>query len=841
MFARLLRRIWYLLNRRRLEREMAEEMARHRELLTPERQRDFGSDLRIQEAGREVWGWAWVDHIWQDLSYGGRVLRRSPGFTVTAMLVLALGIGVPLTAFRQLLSDMQAESAPDPDTLVQLTRRAPGLHNTVLSYPALAFYTANAQSFREVIGLSQPYQAVLGEATSASGGDADSIRLQFATANYFPQFGIAAARGRLLTASDERLDSEPVALVGELFWQRRLDGGTFGGDSSTIGRTIHINGKPVRVVGIVPRSAKTMADVWMPVTRQPYVIEGSTLFSDWSSALEVYARLKPGVSPQAAEQETRALAARLREIRPTEIAEHEYLDARPILQLDRNSPDFQVALTAAALVMLLLMAACANLGLLVLARGVAREREIRTRLALGASRWRVVRQLMTESLLLAGASAACALLLSYIVARVIQLQHNSDVGVRLFPGWGVLGATAGMAVLSALVFGVPPALRLTSVAPRGGRARSFFLGAQVAASCLLLVVSGLLVSNIQRLRSEDLGVDYQHLLWISPGLKSHGYGSAEALAYFDTLRARTAGIAGVEAASAVWLAPWGDVQSGTGWSGRIFATNHVDANFLTTMGLRLVRGRNFLPQEQNAAIVTEAAARLLWPNADALGKPVPWNVHGPTIVGVVHNASTTAIGAASPLEVYLSQSPGDVPESLLLLRVSRDPRDIVSLVQGVATSLDHRLQPVVRTLTDVHDRELDKMSRALAVITILGTLALLLSSIGLAGLAGYTVAQRTREIGVRLALGARASHIVRAVLAPMTLPIVIGSLFGALGGSAVARILSSGISAFAGLDTLDPLAYLAAFTFFAAVVALAVFAPSRRAIRVNPSHALQHE
>ncbi len=830
----LLRRIWYRVNRRRLEREMAEEMAFHRELMTTDRQRHFGSELRIRETAREVWGWTWLDRFGQDLKYASRVLRKSPGFTVTAMLILALGIGVPLTAFRQVLSDMQANGAPDPDTLVQLTRRATGLHSTVLPYPALVFYASNAQSFREVIALSSPYQAIFGQTDSRS--TPEPIRVLFSTANYFHEFGIAAERGRLLSVRDEQLDAEPVALVGALFWQGRL-----GGDPSIVGQTIHVNGKPVRVVGIVPRSAQSTADVWMPLTRQPEVIEGSTLLTDWNSALDVYARLRSGVSPKTAEQETRALSVRLHDVQPEHVRVDEYLEARPILQFDRNSHEFQLIVTATALVMMLLAAACANLGLLVLARGVAREREIRTRMALGAGRARVVRQLLTESLLLAALSAVCALVISSLVLKAIEWQHNSTLPRPVFPGWEVLGATAGMAVFAALVFGVPPALRLTSVVPHGGRARSIFLSAQVAASCLLLVIASLLVSSIQRLRHDDLGIDYHHLLWISPGLKTHGYNRPEAQAYFDTLRARAADMPEVTATSVVWLAPWGDVHSGTGWSGRQYATNHVDANFLNVMGLHLIRGRNFLPGEEQVTIVTEAAARSLWPETDALGQTVPWDPRGPRVIGVVRDASTTVIGASDPLEFYVPLSPGEAHESVLLLRFANDPRAVVSLVQGAARNIDHRLQPVVRTLTDLHDKEVEKISRTLAIITMLGTVAILLSSIGLAGLTAYTVAQRTREIGVRRALGAQANHIVRAMFAPMIVPIMVGFLFGALGGAAVAKILGSAVSGIAELDAFDPLAYFAAMTCFTVIVALAAYAPTRRALDIHPSTALRHD
>ncbi|MBN9663261.1 MAG: ABC transporter permease [Acidobacteria bacterium] len=828
----MLRRLSYLWNRRRLEREMAEEMAYHREQLPPERQISFGDELRLREDTREVWGWGWLDRLRQDLTYGARVLRNARGFTLTAMLVLALGIGVPLTAFRAVLADLHGGSAPDPDTLVHLTRRAPGVYITNLPYPQLAFYRAQAKSFREIIGVLDRQAATLGE--PGQNGAAEQVHLAFTTSNYFPEFGIATPFGRLYTPNDERPDSEPVALLGELFWQRR-----FGADPAVIGRPVRVNGKWLRVVGILPRSVKGTDDIWIPLARQPYVVEGSTLLSDWNSALDVYARLHSGVSPQAAQQETLALAARLRELQPGHVSAGEYLDARPVLEVSTNSQEFQVLLTAAALVVLLLVAACANLGTLVLARGVAREREIRIRMALGAGRMRVVRQLFTESLLLALLSGACGLLFSSAVLAVIQLEHNPGSGT--LPDWRAIAATFAVALIAALVFGLPPALRLTSLVPHAGRARTIFLTAQVAASCLLLVISSLLVSGRRQLAANEPGFDHGHLLWVSPGLKAHGYQDAAAGAYLDFLRARAAELPDARAVSTAWLAPWGNLHMGSAWQGRQFAGNHVDPGFLDTMGLRLARGRNLLPGETGVALVSEAAEHVLWPNGEALGKPLPWDTKGPIVVGIVRNASTTDIGNPEPLEFYLPRTSSQAPESVLLLRVSGDPHNSVRRLQEAARALDPRLQPTVEVVTDSFDREMGKLSRALAVITILGAVAALLSAIGLAGLAGYTVAQRTREIGLRIALGARSTQVVRAILAPMNRPLAVGFILGALGAAAAARILRAGIPAMAGVRLFDPLAYLLAIVFFIAVVALAILAPGRRALRINPSQALQHE
>ena len=488
---------------------------------------------------------------------------------------------------------------------------------------------------------------------------------------------------------------------------------------------------------------------------------------------------------------------------------------------------------------LLLVAACANLGTLVLARGVTREREIRVHMALGAGRLRVVRQLFTESLLLAVLSGLCALLLSTVVLKMIQLQHNSTASVG--PDWRALAATFGAAMVSALVFGLPPAFRLASLVPRAGRARTIFLGAQVAVSCLLLVVSSLLVNSRQRLGATDPGFDYLHLVRISPGLKAHGYGGPAAQAYLDLLRARTAAWPDVKATSQLWLGPWDDLHMGANWMGREYAGNHVDPQFLDTMGMRLVRGRNFRSGEDGVAIISEASARVLWPDQDALGKSLPWDPPGQTVIGVLRNASTAYVDNREPLEFYLPPLRSDAPDSVLLVRVSGSPRDFVRRLQETARGLDARLQPTVQVVTDTYDREVERASAAIAAIAILGIVAILLSVIGLAGLAGYTVAQRTREIGLRIALGARASHVVRAILAPMSRSIVIAFVCGAFGGSAVAGVLRSGIPTMSGIDVFDPLPYVMAMAFFAAVVALSILAPGRRATRINPSQALQHE
>ena len=827
----LLRRLSYLIHRRRLEGEMAEEMRYHREQMEPERRTQFGDDLRLREDAREMWGWTWLDRLQQDVSYGVRVLRGAPGFTVTAVLVLVLGIGVPLTAFRVVLADLPGASAPDTDTLVQLTRRSPNAHTTSLAYPELAFYSDTAKSFREVVGLSQQNRATF---DVASGSAPVPVHATFVTANYFSEFGVTPEIGRAFTSHDEQPGSETVAILDASFWTTRL-----AADPTVVGQVIRVNGTPVRVVGVLPSTAQSRDDVWLPLAKHPAVVDGSTMLTGWTSALTVYARLASGVSVEASEQETRVLARGLRERWPDRVLEDEYLEARPILQFEPGSDALTMWVMAAALVLLLLVAACANLGTLVLARGVAREREIRVRMALGAGRLRVVRQLFTESVLLAVVAGAAALLLSTLVLKLFQVQW--DLTTPLMPDWRAVVATFAAALFAAAVFGLPPAFRLASLVPRAGRVRRVFLATQVSVSCLLLVLSSLLVNSRGRAADADPGFDHQQLVWVSPGLRTHGYSDVAAKAYFDQLRARVDAMPGVTRTSIAWLGPWDALHVGATWQGREFAGNQVDSDFMAAMGIDLLRGRNFEKGEAGVALVNEAAARTLWPGEDPLGKPLPWGPAGQTVVGVVANASTRSVGVPNSLEYYLPTAAPEVSDSVLLVRVLGSPRDFVRSLNDAARGLDARLQPSVHVVTDTFDNAMKNASEALRAIAGLGLIANLLSIVGLAGLAGYTVAQRTREIAVRIALGARSTDVVRGILAPMQRPLLIGFAFGALGGAAAAVLLRNSIPTMASLKVSDPLPYGLALLVFAGVVGLSILSPSRRATRIDPLQALKGE
>jgi predicted permease len=826
-----LRRVWYLCNRKRLERELADEMAFHREMMAGEERAGFGSSIRLGEDVREVWGMVWLDRLWQDVVYGARVLRKSPGFTATAILVLGLGIGVELTVLRLVLGELRPPSVPDPDSFVALTRSAPGSSNSLVPFPEFRFFAEHAQSFQNVFA-SSTAQIVFGE--TLAGRAAELVQGEFITAAYFSETGVHALYGRVLDArEDERADAACAALLGQGFWQRRL-----GGDPSVIGQTVKLNGKPVRIVGVLPAGFRSVngpnTSILLPLAKEPYLVEGSTLLTDWGSGIWMHARLKKGVAPLASEAETRALAARLRIDWPKQIWKDEWLSATPVNRLETRS--LRIMLLTVSLVLLVLVVACANLGTLLLARGAVRDREIRIRMALGAARRRVVRQLLTESLLLAVLGSLAALALSSIAVKVIVAQSENPDSPRVAPDWRVLAATMAIAVLAAVVFGLAPALRLTSLTPRGGRARTVFLAVQMAASCVLLMVSALLLRGLERLVTQGPGFDFRHVVWIDPGLRAHGYDKTAARPVLEALREQVRGIPGVERVSLAWLPPWGHRVNALNQDGHQVRLNHVDEEYLRTMGIQLLRGRTFLPGEQGVALVSEALATWQWPGADPLGKNLTL-ADPAVVVGVFAPVNTSGVENTGTLEIYYPLAK-DWAESVVVVRVAGRPANYARALEDATSALDRKLRPQARLLETEYQRVVSQSGRIAAAISLLGTVALLLAAIGLAGLTGYTVAQRTREIGVRIALGAGTAQVAMAVIAPLARPVAAGLAFGMLGSAAMATVLRGEIF---GLSPLDPIGYLATLAFFSAVLLLATLAPVRRALKVDPSEALRYE
>jgi predicted permease len=401
----------------------------------------------------------------------------------------------------------------------------------------------------------------------------------------------------------------------------------------------------------------------------------------------------------------------------------------------------------------------------------------------------------------------------------------------------IMAATLAVALLAAVAFGLAPALRLTGSAPHAGRARSVFLACQVGASCILLIISGQLVRSFAELLVLDPGFDYRTALTLSPGLHAHGYDDASAQQYFDTLRHRLAEVHGVQSAAVTWLPVWGNIGASFIDGGRRIAINRVEADFFSTLNLRLTRGRRFNPAERDVAVVSESFARLHWPGEDPLGKRLT-NVSSATVIGVVAKAGSFDIQDANAMAVYYPILHQDYRDASLVIRTIHDPSGLTATLIALASTPDPKLRPGCTLLSTAYDDAVAQSQRLVSILSALGLLATLLAAIGLAGLTGYSVSQRTREIGIRIALGATRTRVVRAVLRPLLAPLASGIAFGMLAAAAVSSVLRYNLS---GLRPSDPLAYLMAIVVFVFVVALAVCFPARRASCVQPAQALRHD
>jgi predicted permease len=823
----LWRRFWYLLNRSRFERELREEMASHVAMKGDAGPR-FGNTLRLREEAADVWGWAWLDKFTQDLRFGARLLVRDPLFTLTAALVLALGLGINLAAFEVLDTvAFRWLPIPAPETLVKIENAHPRGRSTSFSYPAFDYYRANGSPFAAVFGL------VYGEVT-IDRDDERHVDAEFVSGNYFVDLGARPLAGRLLTPDDDRPGASPVAVLSERFWRSR-----FGGDPSVVGRSLAVNSRPVTVIGIVPGTFVGLHDdsarLWMPVSQHPAAFPGSALLEDANDkgAVRVYARLRTGTTIAQAEAAVAPLPRALHAARPEAANDDEWLDLLPAghyLALDQASAA-GVALVF-ALVLLVLVTACMNLGLLVLSRALLRDREFSIRLSVGASRQRILRQLLTEYLLLAAIGAAAACLVASLTTRIVAAVTEMPRG--LVPHFSARSAAAivCLALLSCVLFGVTPAIQAVGPASaRRPRARGILIGVQVAAASVLLIVSALTVRGITHVVRAPLGFEYRRMLTVDPNLASHGVDSARADAYWRELAARLRALPGVVDTAVTTLPPFGNRLSINAEQTVFYG---VTPSYFGAMGIPLQRGRLFAPHEPKVAIVSESLARRHWPGGDPLGQAY----HDATVVGVAGDARSVRIGDASASECYLPIADDELAQSVMVVRIAGDPALAARAVMRTARDLDPRLSPAVVVLPDALDRRLDSARQFTALAAVLGTCALLLAVIGLAGMVAFTLSQRIREFGIRLALGAAPRHVARAIASQFMPPVVLGASAGSLLAAGIGAILSSELF---GISGLDPIAHAGALLLFAVVTGAALIPSVRRALRVDPAATLRHE
>jgi predicted permease len=830
-----IRRLRYLLHRRRFDRELANDLEFHREM-AERAGKPLAHTLLLREEARDAWGWTWIDRIAQDVRYAARMLRKSPGFTAAAVLMLALGIGVNVAAFGFFdLMFLRPLPVRDPGSLLRFDRSAPQGYADNFMYPEVAFYREHSRTLSAVLAS--------GDAKVTIEGDDRQLAARFATANFFSELGARARLGRLLDPGrDEASDAGPVVVLGEGLWQRH-----FGADPLIVGKTILLNGNPATVIGVVSSEFSGLGlgtpDLWAPINQQPYFVKGSRLtdFSDSGIGVFMWGRLQAGLTPKVSEEELMSLAAELHRQHPKDVWEKEGLPSKPGGYANSIRHEMVPVLAlVGALGLLILGAVCGNLGSLLLARGVAREREIAIRVAVGAGRGRLIRQLFTESLVLALLGSAAGLALGYVVQRFLLAWAEVPVWLDATPDRRVMLFAIGMGFAAAIMFGLTPAWQAARQRHRATITRQFLVGTQVAASCVLLIVAGLLVRALNRAMFENRGFEYQHVISIDPHF--HGNSSAEARAYLDTLENRLRGLPGVDAVSMVSNPPlgnrWTVFKSEVAGHAVSIHYNHVDPPFFQTMQIPLLRGRNLIRGDLRAIVVGESLARLQWPADDPVGKLFRNGADTYTVVGVVGSARLVSPEDSDAVEIYQLASGDILPSMMVLVKTSGPPEGLVQVVASVAKAIAPKLFPEVQLLKGAFRDKLQTAEYSALAVSLLGAVALLLAGAGIVGLVAYGVTQRTKEIGIRMALGARPAHVLAVVLRQFAIPVAAGLLAGVGGAAALSQILRQLLY---GVSNLDPMAYVGAVGVFAVAVVVAALLPARRALRVDPIRALRYE
>jgi predicted permease len=811
--------------------------------------------------------WNSLDRVWQDVRYALRTMRRTPGFTAVAVLSLALGIGAN-TAIFSLIDSVMLRMLPvsQPERLVELLTRLPGEpHYNSFSGRQYQYFLDRNHVLSGLIGTGRPPNpGGVWFRTRIAGSDTEKVDGAYVTGNYFPVLGLKPALGRLLGPEDGRKDAPaPVAVVSWSFWTSR-----FNRDRSILGRRIVVEDVPVVIVGVAPQGFTGLQPEW---SQEIWVA------SDCSRTPTLVGRLKPGVSLEQARAELALLYRRtLEDEKPggnrfLHVMKFEMEPAGAGMSRVRDRYA-QPLLVLMAVVALLLMVACTNVASLLLARGAARQREMAVRVSLGASRFRLVRQAITESLLLSGAGALLGSLLAQLgvgaLVRIIangrawdpiQLHVSLDLRVLLF--------TASAAVITGLLFGLAPALRAWGTAPasamretgRAGetRLRRLFgkslVVAQVALSVVLLTAAGLFVSHLSRLYS-NLGFQRDRVLLVTLDPSHSGYRRAQLAQPYQELLRRLQEIPGVRSATFSGVTPIqgaganrdATVEGYQPHPGelRYLAENWVAPKFFETYGTPLLAGRDFRFDDQGrprVAIVNRTMARYFFGDKSPIGKHVLFDGEDKPyeIVGVVGDAKYLAVGELTGRTIYFNAFQEARLGSQFSIRTTGPPTaiagDVRRTVQAVAKTI---AVDRITTLEAQVDGDIVPQRLIVMVSRIFGALGSLLAAIGLYGLLAYTVARRINEIGVRMALGATPRDVVRMVLGDALGLVSAGLLVGvplAIWGRRFAASLIPDLR----------VSIVASLIFGAvamiAVALLAAWIPARRAARIDPMEALRHE
>jgi predicted permease len=867
---------------------------RHREELLAEWDRlDWRAKLDLlRRSTSAFWDGLWLqpkrleDEMFQDLRFGVRMLLKSKGFTAVAVLSLALGIGANTAIFSVIDAAMlRALPVERPEQLVLFSRFNPQGDGASFTYPQFEQFRERNQVFASVFGFAyrQPRVNI--------GGSEEAALVQLASGHYFSALGIQASLGQTFTPSIDRASGdrapgavaadEQVAVISDSFWRRK-----FSRDPATVGKSVTINGSAFNIIGVTPPgffgvSLDYVVDVWLPLTAQPLLDAQSELSATGRNWVRVMARLKPEVSlEQATADSDLIFHQHLRSVNapPEAIAQKVGLTpgGRPVSDMRQFLS--QPLLMLMAIVVLVLLIACANLANLLLARAASRQREIAVRLALGASRFRLIRQLVTESMMLAILGAAVGLFVGKLGSDLLLALTFKGLALGPLPlpltfrlDLRLLGFTIMIALVAGILFGLTPALRATkpdlapglkensSQASGHRRRRSlnrFLVAAQLAASLVLLITAGLFVRSFQKLANVELGFNPQVVqVRVTP---PPNYTAAQRDSVCQAVEEKISTYPGVVSASASLPGLFGRMNFYTtasveGEPPRRRPSRDSDKDvvffvkpgFFSTLGMPLLLGRDFGPQDQQnsvkVVIINEAMRRRLFPNRNPMGQRLTLGGSDRLeVVGVAPDAKYNSVLADAPAMLYLplAQEPNAFEHRFFEVRTTSGAAGFAAHLQQALQKLDGNLLVESRPLADLVGQSL-ALQRLIARLTgLFGLLGLTLACVGVYGIMSYTVAQRTGEMGIRLALGAQRRDIIRLVLGEAMLPALGGVAIGLAGALGATRLVASQLF---GLASTDPVTISLATLLMVAVASLAAYFPARKASLVEPTVALKYE
>ena len=643
----------------------------------------------------------------------------------------------------------------------------------------------------------------------------------------------------MLNEGDDSPAATAVAVLGYPYWKS-----SWAGDPAVIGRTIHINGQIFRVVGVVPYdfdglSARRTA-VWLPAVRRAMMMPGRPPLASFTLPDHMlFARPRPGVVLAAMEAQLTSISHSLVGAAPQYFLPDERAVGERLMGTGWDLKRAPAAtLLIPGLVLLVLLSACANLGNMLLARGLARQREVSIRIFLGAGRRRMIRQFMTENLLLAALGGAAALAVGTMTSEWLLTTLGAPPDIHVSTSWRSLCAGVALALFSVLAFGLPAALGIARPSHKAGRRRQILVAVQVAVSCLLLISSAIIVRGAIRSATIDLAFDYQRMIVVDPQLYSERLTPAIARQKLDALAQRLGNLPGVDSIAEAATPPLGhrfarETQPGLPplW------LNPVAPLYFAAMKIPLVRGRTFLPGEQDAVIVSESAARAVWPDADPVGKT--WNFKNAlrTVVGVVKDSGANLIADSESVEAYIPDTGEWIDRAALILHTKGDP---APLMRGIVQAGSTGGEPVgAELMRSSHEQAIDNQLRLLTIIGSLSAIATALAAAGMFALVAFAVAQRTREIGIRMAIGAGPSAILKALADQNVSPVVIGIAVGTAAGISLGKIVRG--MAFLPVNPLDAGGFVSGIAGFCVIAALATLAPALKALRIDPAATLRSD